>query len=56
MGNAVAVFAIVYFTIPKPELTLRDDSIITSSPGSRWVNTFFVILRDGKLGGWVVPD
>ena len=30
---------------------LRDDSIITSRPGGRWVYTFFVILRDGKLGG-----
>ena len=34
----------------------RDDSIITSPPGGRWVYTFFVILRGGKLGGWVVLD
>ena len=27
------------------------DSIITSRPGGRWFHTFFVILRDGKLGG-----
>ena len=27
------------------------DSIITLYPGGRWVYTFFVILRDGKLGG-----
>ena len=32
------------------------DSIITSRPGEWWVYTFFVILRDGKLGGWVVLD
>ena len=29
----------------------RGDSIITSRPGERWVYTFFVTLRDGKLGG-----
>ena len=32
------------------------DSINTSRPGSRWVYTFFMILRDGKLGGWVALD
>ena len=32
------------------------DSIITSRTGGRWVYTFFMILRDGKLGGWVVLD
>ena len=32
---------------------VRSDSIITSRPGGRWVYTFFVILRDGKLGGGV---
>ena len=31
--------------------TARGDSIITSRPGGRWGYTFFVILRDGKLGG-----
>ena len=34
----------------------RGDSIITSRPASRWVYTLFVILRDGKLGRWVVLD
>ena len=38
------------------EILIRGDSIITSRPASRWVYTFFVILRDGKLGGWVVLD
>ena len=32
------------------------DSIIMSRTGGRWVYTFFVILRDGKLGGWMVLD
>ena len=30
---------------------LRGDSIIASRPRGRWVYTFFLILRDGKLGG-----
>ena len=34
----------------------RGDSLITSRPGGRWVCTFFVILRDGQLGVWVVLD
>ena len=34
----------------------RGHSIITSLLGGRWVYTFFVILRDGKLGGRVVRD
>ena len=33
------------------EVVRRGDSIITSRPGGRWVYRFFVILRDGKLGG-----
>ena len=37
-------------------LDLRGDSIITSRPAGRWVYTLFVILRDGKLGWWVVLD
>ena len=32
-------------------LTLMGDkSIITSRTGGKWIYTFFVILRDGKLG------
>ena len=37
-------------------VTIRADSIVTSRPGGRWVYTFFVILRDGTLGVWVVLD
>ena len=37
-------------------LFIRGDSIITSHLRGRWVYGFFVILRDGKLGGWVVLD
>ena len=33
------------------EILRRGDSLITSRPGGRWVYRFFVILRDGKLGG-----
>ena len=33
-----------------------NDSITTSRTGVRWVYTFSVILRDGKLGGWVELD
>ena len=29
----------------------KGDSIITSRLGGRWVYKFFLILRDGKLGG-----
>ena len=31
-------------------MLLWGDSIITSRPGGRWFYTFFVILREGKLG------
>ena len=33
-----------------------EDSIIASRPGGKRVYKFFVSLRDGKLGGWVVLD
>ena len=33
------------------EILRRGDSLITSRSGGRWVYRFFVILRDGKLGG-----
>ena len=32
-------------------MLLWGELIITSRPGGRWVYTFFVILRDVKLGG-----
>ena len=35
-------------------LLLRGCSIITSRHGGKYFYTVFVILRDGKLGGWVV--
>ena len=35
----------------KIEKLIRSDSIIAPRPEGRWVYTFFVILRDGKLGG-----
>ena len=38
------------------ELYRWSNSIITSRPEGRWVYKFFVILRDGKLGGRVVLD
>ena len=44
-----------YFSI-KQRVKVGGDSIITSRPEGRWVYTFFVILRDGKLEGWVVLD
>ena len=39
-----------------PSTPCRGTSIITSRRGSRWVYTFFVIFRDGKLWRWVVLD
>ena len=38
------------------QVVFRGDSIITSNPEKRWVYAFFMILRDSKLGGWVVLD
>ena len=38
------------------QVVFRGDSMIKSHPESRWVYAFFMILRDSKLGGWVVLD
>ena len=46
------IFNGLYYVIMIME-KLLGDSIITSCPEGRWVYTFFVILRYGKLGsGW----
>ena len=43
------IFNGLYYIIMFME-KLLGDSVITSCPGGRWVYTFFVILRYGKLG------
>ena len=46
------IFNGLYYVIMIME-KLLGDSVITSCPEGRWVYTFFVILRYGKLGsGW----
>ena len=48
-GHSLTLSTSVY----KKQKLIRSDSIIASRPEDRWVYTFFVILRDGKLGrGW----
>ena len=45
------IFNGLYYVIMIME-KLLGGSIITSFPEDRWVYTFFVILRYGKLGSW----
>ena len=44
----------IYFVLQIFLQLVRGDSVITSRSGAGWVYIFFVILRDGKLGGVVL--